>query len=278
MFNAPLSHDAYLAGNIELWGRYVRNHGRILPILNFCFTYSVKSQPETLIWIKKFIFSRRKIFSLKDGPLNLVSCGAQDEFTLAAIAKNLRRLAKLVARRHQRSMYVLHHGYRKRLGWSAAGLGGGTWFHFSRRNVAGTGPRLICMPSLSVLTHLEDLPKGLQIRLNGGMRNIDACLYVRPSDRTTLERLVAHGKTPQKIVARARIVLLSGRGFGTPASKSAAAYSRASPNSRLPIETWLTERNAKPKPFKWTAKANIIRERNARARRALEEDLAAGTE
>ena len=29
---------------------------------------------------------------------------------------------------------------------------------------------------------------------------------------------------------------------------------------------------AKPKPFKWTAKANIILEKNARARRALEED------
>ena len=43
------------------------------------------------------------------------------------------------------------------------------------------------------------------------------------------------------------------------------------------IETWLTERNAKPKPFKWTAKANIILEKNARARRALEVDLAAGT-
>ena len=43
------------------------------------------------------------------------------------------------------------------------------------------------------------------------------------------------------------------------------------------IETWLTEHNAKPKPFKWTAKANIILEKNARARRALEEDLAAGT-
>ena len=63
------------------------------------------------------------------------------------------------------------------------------------------------------------------------MRNIDACLYVRPSDQTTLAA----------------------------------------------IETWLTERNAKPKPFKWTAKANIILEKNARARRALEEDLAAGT-
>ena len=47
------------------------------------------------------------------------------------------------------------------------------------------------------------------------MRNVEACLYVGPSDRTTLERLVSAGKTPQKIVARARIVLLSGRGFGT---------------------------------------------------------------
>ena len=37
------------------------------------------------------------------------------------------------------------------------------------------------------------------------------------------------------------------------------------------IETWLTERNVKPKPFKWSAKANIILEKNARARRALEE-------
>ena len=48
------------------------------------------------------------------------------------------------------------------------------------------------------------------------MRNIDACLYVRPSDRTTLARARwSDGKTAQKIVARARIVLLSGRGFGT---------------------------------------------------------------
>jgi hypothetical protein len=42
------------------------------------------------------------------------------------------------------------------------------------------------------------------------------------------------------------------------------------------IETWLTERNAKPKPFKWTAKANIILEKNARGRRALEEAVSAG--
>src|SRR5260370_21126478 len=58
------------------------------------------------------------------------------------------------------------------------------------------------------------------------MRNIDACLYVRPSDRTTLERLVADGKTPQKIVARARIVLLSGCGFGTNAIRREARVSK----------------------------------------------------
>src|SRR5260370_6270119 len=58
------------------------------------------------------------------------------------------------------------------------------------------------------------------------MRNIYACLYVRPSDRTTLERLVADGKTPQKIVARARIVLLSGCGFGTNAIRREARVSK----------------------------------------------------
>ena len=47
------------------------------------------------------------------------------------------------------------------------------------------------------------------------MRDIEGCLYVGPSDRATLERLVADGKTPQKIVKRASIVLLSGRGLGT---------------------------------------------------------------
>jgi transposase len=47
------------------------------------------------------------------------------------------------------------------------------------------------------------------------MRDIEASLYVGPSDRATLERLVADGKTPQKIVKRAMIVLLSGRGLGT---------------------------------------------------------------
>jgi len=47
------------------------------------------------------------------------------------------------------------------------------------------------------------------------MRDIEACLYVGPCDRTTLERLVADGKTPQKIVKRAKIVLLSGCGAGT---------------------------------------------------------------
>ena len=58
------------------------------------------------------------------------------------------------------------------------------------------------------------------------MRNIDACLYVRPSDRTTLERLVVDGKTAQKIVARARIALLSGRGFGTNSIQREARVSK----------------------------------------------------
>jgi len=47
------------------------------------------------------------------------------------------------------------------------------------------------------------------------MRDIEGCLYVGPSDRATLERLLADGKTPQKIAVRASIVLLSGRGLGT---------------------------------------------------------------
>jgi transposase len=47
------------------------------------------------------------------------------------------------------------------------------------------------------------------------MRDIEGCLYVGPGDRATLERLVADGKTAQKIAARASIVLLSGRGLGT---------------------------------------------------------------
>ena len=44
---------------------------------------------------------------------------------------------------------------------------------------------------------------------------MEACLYVAPNDRTVLERLIANGKTPQKLAVWARIVLLSGRGFGT---------------------------------------------------------------
>jgi transposase len=58
------------------------------------------------------------------------------------------------------------------------------------------------------------------------MRKIDACLYVSPDDRTKLERLIADGKSPQKLVARARIVLLSGRGLGTSAIERAARVSK----------------------------------------------------
>lgn len=58
------------------------------------------------------------------------------------------------------------------------------------------------------------------------MRNIEACLYVRPSDRAALERLIADGKTAQKIVARARIVLLSGLGLGMNAIRREARVSK----------------------------------------------------
>jgi len=58
------------------------------------------------------------------------------------------------------------------------------------------------------------------------MRKIDACLYVKPDDRTKLERLVADGRSPQKLAARARIVLLSGRGFGTSAIQKEARVSK----------------------------------------------------
>jgi transposase len=47
------------------------------------------------------------------------------------------------------------------------------------------------------------------------MREFEGCLYVGPSDQVTLERMIADGKTPQKIAKRATIVLLSGRGHGT---------------------------------------------------------------
>ena len=58
------------------------------------------------------------------------------------------------------------------------------------------------------------------------MRKIKACLYVNPDDRATLERLVADGKTAQKIVARARVVLASGRGLGTSAIMREARLSK----------------------------------------------------
>lgn len=42
------------------------------------------------------------------------------------------------------------------------------------------------------------------------------------------------------------------------------------------IDAWVADRNAKPKPFKWTKRADIILEKVARARRALTESVAAG--
>ncbi len=58
------------------------------------------------------------------------------------------------------------------------------------------------------------------------MRNIKACLCIGSDDRTALERLVADGKTEQKIAARARIVLASARGLGTNAIMREARVSK----------------------------------------------------
>jgi len=55
---------------------------------------------------------------------------------------------------------------------------------------------------------------------------MDACLYVGPVERARLERLIADGKTPQKIVKRASIVLLSGQGHGTGAIERQAGVSK----------------------------------------------------
>ena len=55
---------------------------------------------------------------------------------------------------------------------------------------------------------------------------MDACLYVGPVERARLERLIADGKTAQKIVKRASIVLLSGQGLGTGAIERQAGVSK----------------------------------------------------
>jgi hypothetical protein len=61
-----------------------------------------------------------------------------------------------------------------------------------------------------------------------------------------------------------------GGGRGTGINLTADPVESASIRAETSIEIWLAQRNAKPKPFKWTAKANIIPERNARGRRALD--------
>ncbi len=60
------------------------------------------------------------------------------------------------------------------------------------------------------------------------MRNMEACPYIAPGDRTVLERLIADGKTSQKLAARARVVHLSGRGLGTLAIAREARVSKPS--------------------------------------------------
>ena len=63
----------------------------------------------------------------------------------------------------------------------------------------------------------------------------------------------------------------------SPASKSAAAYSRASPNSRLPSRPGSRSATPNRSPSSGPPKPISSSRRIARARRALEEDLAAGT-
>ena len=61
------------------------------------------------------------------------------------------------------------------------------------------------------------------------------------------------------------------------ASKSAAAYSRASPNSRLPSRPGSPSATPNRSPSSGPPKPISSSRTNARARRALKEDLAAGT-
>jgi transposase len=58
------------------------------------------------------------------------------------------------------------------------------------------------------------------------MRKIIACIHVCAEDRAKLRKLIGDGNTPQKIVARARIVLASGRGLGTAAIEREARTSK----------------------------------------------------
>ena len=44
---------------------------------------------------------------------------------------------------------------------------------------------------------------------SGGMKKTSACIWLSPADRATLEGWVSGRSTPQKLVWRARIVLLA---------------------------------------------------------------------
>ena len=59
------------------------------------------------------------------------------------------------------------------------------------------------------------IPIVLQISQYAGMRNQDICIYVPPSNRVRLERLICNRNTPLKVVWRAKIVLATADGFGT---------------------------------------------------------------
>jgi transposase len=122
------------------------------------------------------------------------------------------------------------------------------------------------------------------------MRKIER-ISISAADRERLERLVRDRDTPQKVVWRARIVLLASDG---PTAEGIAA---AVGKSLLTVHRWRRRyvakgvdgllkdatrpsrlmdlpadqtHNADPKPFIWTKSAGQILEKVARAKQALE--------
>ena len=64
------------------------------------------------------------------------------------------------------------------------------------------------------------------------MSKTEACIWLSPADRTTLERWVSGRNSPQKLVWRARIVLLSADRMGV------MAITRALDKSKVTVWRW----------------------------------------
>ena len=96
-------------------------------------------------------------------------------------------------------------------------------------------------------------------------------ITVTAADRDELERLVRDRNTAQKVVWRARIVLLAAEGLQAGAIAAATGKSQRPPSSITSISTMPS-----PKPFVWTKSAGEILEKIARAKQALESQALAG--